>query len=149
MKSCFMFGHADCPDCIMPRIEAAIEEQYMLYGITHFYVGNRGRFDSLATAAVKRVKQRYPDISMYLVLAYHPAEREVDLTEGFDNSYYPPLEGVPKRYAVVKANQYMVNTCDSIICYVNHVGNTRKLLELAQRRQKKEWIIIENVAENP
>ena len=144
-----MFGHADCPDCIMSKIESAIEEQYMRHGIGQFYVGNRGRFDSLAAAAAKRVKHRHSDINLHLVLAYHPAEREVDLTEVFDNSYYPPLEGVPKRYAIVKANRYMVNTCDSIICYVNHVGNTRKLLELAQRRQMKEGTIIENVAENP
>ena len=129
MKSCFMFGHADCPDCIMSRIETAIEEHYTGHSINNFYVGNRGRFDCLAAAAVKRVKQRHPDISLYLVLAYHPAEREVNLTEGFDNSYYPPLEGVPKRYAIVKANQYMVNTTDSIICYVNlcHIFNDNLL----------------------
>lgn len=141
-----MFGHADCPDSIMPRIEAAIEAQYTLHGINSFYVGNRGRFDGLAASAAKRVKQRYPDLKLYLLLAYHPGERAVDLTEEFDNSYYPPLEGTPRQYAIVKANRHMVDTADSIICYVKHIGNTRNLLEYAQRRQKKEGIIIENVA---
>lgn len=46
MKSCFMFGHADCPDDMLPRIEAAIEEFYMQREISAFYVGDRGRFDS-------------------------------------------------------------------------------------------------------
>jgi hypothetical protein len=143
-----MFGHADCPDSIMPRIEAAIEVQYMIHGVCNFYVGNRGRFDSLVAMAAKRVKQRHPDLKLYLVLAYHPGERSVDLTDGFDNSFYPTLEGVPRQYAIVRANKYMVDTADTIICYVKHIGNTRNLLEYAQRRQKKEGIIIENVAED-
>ena len=148
MKSCFMFGHADCPDSIMPRIESVIESQYTLQGIRNFYIGNRGRFDSLAAMAAKCVKQRHPDMKLYLVLAYHPGERAVDLTDGFDNSYYPPLEGTPRQYAIVKANKHMVDTADSIICYVKHIGNTRNLLEYAQRRQKKEGITIENVADD-
>lgn len=148
MKSCFMFGHADCPDNIIPRIEAAIEDQYINNGITVFYVGNRGRFDSIAAVACKLVKQRHPEIRLYLLLTYHPGERAVDLIDGFDNSYYPPLEGTPRQYAIVKANRYMVDTADSIICYVKHIGNTRNLLEYAQRRQKKDGINIENVAEN-
>jgi hypothetical protein len=81
-----------------------------------------------------------------LLLAYHPAERPVQLTNGFDGSYFPPLEGVPRQYAIVRANQFMVDTADSIICYVNRIGNTRKLLEQAERRQMKEKLPIENVA---
>ena len=85
---------------------------------------------------------------LLLLLAYHPAERPVFLTDGFDNSYYPPLENVPRPFTIVRANQYMVNKADSIICYVKHPGNTRNLIEYAQRRQKKGGFPIENVAEN-
>ncbi len=144
MKSCFMFGHSDCPDTMLPKIEAAVELVYKSYGVQVFYVGSRGRFDSLAATATKRLKQKYPDISLHLVLAYHPGERAVDLSPGFDGSYYPPLEGVPRRYAIVKANRLMVDSADAIICYVSHVGNTRTLLEYAQR---KGCIPIENVAQ--
>lgn len=146
-KSCFLFGHRDCPDSILPRIEAAVIKHYEL-GVRYFYVGNRGRFDSLAATAVKRAKVLHPDIRLFLVISYHPAERAVDLWYGFDNSFYPPLEGVPRQYAIVKANEYMVDTTDTAICYVSHFGNTRKLLERAQRRQKKGEIIIENLAKD-
>ena len=141
-----MFGHGDAPESIMPRILAAIEAQYRDNGVTVFYVGNRGSFDRMATAAVKQVKQRFPEISMILVLAYHPGERTVDLGKGFDGSYYPPLENVPKRYAIVRANQHMIDIADSVICYVNHIGNTRKLLEYARRRQSKSVQNIDNIA---
>jgi hypothetical protein len=143
-----MFGHTDCPDNIISKIEVAIVEQHLRQGVDIFYVGNRGRFDSLAATAMNRVKQFHPNLKLYLVLAYHPEGRVVDLSDRFDNSYYPPLENVPRKYAIVRANRYMVDTADSIICYVKHIGNTRNLLEYAQRRQKKEGIIIENVAEN-
>ena len=145
-KVCFMFGHATTPYDAIALIEAAAERQYQEHNIKTFIVGNRGNFDSLAATAIKNLKKKYSDISLLLLLAYHPAERSVHLTEGFDNSYYPPLEGVPRQYAIVRANQFMVDTADSIICYVNRIGNTRKLLEQAERRQKKENILIENVA---
>ena len=141
-----MFGHGDTPERIMPRIMEAIEAQYRNNSVTVFYVGNRGNFDRMAAVAVKQMKQRIPEISLILVLAYHPGERAVDLTDGFDGSYYPPLENVPRRYAIVKANQYMIDAADSVICYVNHIGNTKKLLEYAFRKQKGASLIIDNVA---
>lgn len=61
-RSCFLFGHADCPDSVMPILEQAVERFYTNFQVRYFYVGNRGRFDSLAAAAVKRAKkaaQRY------------------------------------------------------------------------------------------
>ena len=146
-KVCFLFGHATAPYEIVSLIEQAAEKHYREYGVRTFIVGSRGSFDSYAATAVKSLKRRYGDISLMLLLSYHPAERPVDLTDGFNNSYYPPLENVPRQYAIVRANRYMVDTADTIICYVKHIGNTRNLLEDAQRRQKKEGIIIENLAE--
>ena len=145
-KVCFMFGHATTPYDVLVCIEAAAEKQYNEHNIKTFIVGNRGNFDSLAATAIKNLKKKYGDISLLLLLAYHPAERPVHLIEGFDNSYYPPLESVLRQYAIVRANQFMADTADSIICYVNRVGNTRKLLEQAERRQMKEKLPIENVA---
>ena len=147
-KSCFLFGHADAPQSILPLIEKAVEKHYSKFGVRYFYVGNRGNFDSIAAKAVRNVKHKYPDVHLYLVLAYHPTEREPDMWGGYDNSYYPPIEGTPRPYAIVKANQHMVDNIDSIICFVKHFGNTRNLLEYAQRRQKRGGVTIENLAEN-
>ena len=148
MKICFMFGHADTPQTILPALEAEIENYYSNYGIKHFYIGNRGSFDSLAAKAVRNAKQQHSDIRMFLLLAYHPAERAVDLWGGFDNSYYPPIEKIPRPFAIVKANQHMADVADGIICFVKHPGNTRNLLEYAQKRQQKDPIPITNLADN-
>lgn len=145
-QSCFMFGHADCPQSALHRIEEAIETFCTKYGIRFLYVGNRGQFDRIAVTAAKRVKLRYPDLQLFLLLAYRPAERTVALTEGFDNSYYPPLAAVPKPYAIVRANKYMIDNCNFIICYVQHRGNTEALWAYAHQKQKSRPLIIKNVA---
>ena len=61
-------------------------------------------------------------------------------------AYHPDgLESTPKRYAIVRANKIMVDACDWLVCYVRHgAGNSRKLLEYAQRRKRK--IQIYNIA---
>ena len=146
-KVCFLFGHATTPYEALAGMEAAAQRQYLENGIRTFIVGTRGSFDGYAAMAIQSLKQRYDDITLLLLLAYHPGERAVDLPPEFDNSYYPPLENVPRQYAIIKANQHMVDVADSIICYVKHVGNARNLLEYAQRRQKRDGIPIENVAD--
>ena len=147
MKSCFLFGHKDTPFEIRTRIEEAVERHYQQYDIRQFYVGGYGTFDALAASAVKAVKKRHNDMELYLLIPYHPAQRPVAVPEGFDNTFYPPLEHVPRRYAIVKANRYMVETCDTIICYVRHIGNTRTLLEYAQRWKGERLSCIENLGE--
>lgn len=144
MKSCFLFGHADCPDQVLSRLEQALETA-ILTGVQNFYVGNRGAFDRLAATAVKRAKRKFPEIRLYLLLAYHPAERPRELPEGFDGSYYPLEKTPPRQFAIVRANEAMLRHTGSVICYVCHVGNTRKLLELAQKTQ---GLTIINIAEH-
>lgn len=145
-KICFLFGHATTPPVAIDRVKAAAQRHYEEFGIRTFIVGNRGTFDSYAATALKALKRMHGDITLLLLLAYHPAERSVDLTEGFDNAYYPPIEHIPRQYAIAGANKYMVDTADSLICYVDRIGNSRNLLAYAQRRQEKENLPIDNIA---
>ena len=69
-------------------------------------------FDRIAGASVKALKVRYADIA----IPYHPAIRSLELPEGFDGTFYPSLENVPPRYAIVRANRYMLEISDVIIC---------------------------------
>ena len=127
-------------------IDRLIREENVRY----FYVGGYGGFDRLAAAAVRRMKQKHPDITLMLVLPYHPAERPTEAPDGFDGTYHPGgLESTPKRYGIVRANKIMVDACDWLVCYVRHgAGNSRKLLEYAQRRAARGLIQIENIGEN-
>ena len=86
-------------------------------GATTFYLGGYGDFDSLAAAAVRRQKTKYPNIEAVLVLAY--LNREMDASR-YDGTTYPPLETVPPRYAIVRRNEWMVCEGDVVISGVTH-----------------------------
>ena len=149
-KSCFFIGHREADERLLPRLEMTIERLIVEENVRYFYVGGYGGFDRIAAAAVKRAKQKYTDITLMLVLPYHPAERAVPTPDGFDGTYHPEgLENTPRRYAIVRTNQIMVNTCDWLVCYVRHgVSNSRNLLEHAQRREAKGLMQIVNIGES-
>ena len=145
MKTCFFIGHRETPDSIFERLQAAVEKHIVQYGVTDFVVGQYGAFDHLAAAAVKKAKKHHKSVTLSLLLPYHPYDRPVQIPFGFDATFYPPgMERIPKRLAIVKANQYMVDNSDFLIAYAWHpASNARNLLEYAQKRS----IHVENLAE--
>ena len=148
-KSCFFIGHREADEQLLPRLELEIERLIALENVRYFYVGGYGGFDRIAASAVKHVKQKYPDITLMLVLPYHPADHPTETPNGFDGTYYPDgLENTPKRYAIMRTNKIMVDTCNYLVCYVNHgASNSRKLLEYAKQREIKGLIRIINISE--
>lgn len=130
-KICFMFGHRDAPQEISSALEAAVEEQYYKFGVRSFIVGHRGAFDTMAASAVKNLKKRYADVCLQMLIAYHPAQRKINVPEGFDGTYYPDgMERIPPRFCICAANRKLVSLADTVICYVKYVGNTKDLLRI-------------------
>ena len=149
MKNCFFIGHSNTPDHISPLLVEAVERHITEYGVTDFYAGHYGDFDRMAARAVKDAKKKHPGIQLILVLPYHPAERPTEIPEGFDDTYYPfTNENVPKRLAILKANQLVISVSTHLIAYVKHSwGGAAKALEYAQKREKRGLIRIENLSE--
>ena len=148
-KRCFLFGHSDAPDSILPLLEARMEAHYAEYGVREFIAGEYGRFDALAAEAGRRVKQRHPDIRLTLMTPYYRPEKSRTLPRNFDELLFPDrLETVPMRLRIVRANRMMIEYADTVICCVCRPGNARKLLEYAQRRRRKDDLIIDSLLEN-
>ena len=149
-KSCFFIGHREADERLLPRLELTIERLIAEENVRYFYVGGYGGLDRIAAVAVKHAKQKYPDITLMLVLPYHPAERTVPTPNGFDGTYHPEgLENTPRRSASVRTIPIMVDTCDWLVCYVRHgASNSRNLLEYARRREEKSLIQIINIRES-
>lgn len=137
-KVCFFIGHRDTPDRVYPALEQAVE-QLITQGVTEFYVGNHGSFDSMAARGVIAAKQHHPQVRLTMLLAYHPGERPVTLPPGFDGSLYPPgMENVPRRLAIPRANHWMVKHCTHLVAYVTHpASNAGKVVEWGRRGSKK------------
>ena len=136
MKSCFFIGHREADESLLPCLISTIEKLVFQENVTCFYVGGYGGFDRIAASAVKQVKRGHPEITLMLMLPYHPAERPVEIPYGVDGTYYPEgMETVPRRFAIVQANKRMVDNVDWLVAYVRHgASNSRKILEYAQRQ---------------
>ena len=135
-KSCFFIGHREATLEVLPVLEDTIEEYISKYGVSEFVVGNYGGFDHLAARAVMEAKSRHPKITLFLLIPYHPAERPIETPLGFDGIFYPPgMESVPRRYAIIRANRYMIDHTDFLIAYAWHPGsNARNMVEYARRK---------------
>ena len=104
-------------------------------GADCFYLGGYGQFDTMAAGVVHELKQKYPHIRSVFVLPY--LDREYDASE-YDESLYPPLENVPRRYAISKRNEFMVDNADVVVAYVIYgFGGASKTLQYAERNNKR------------
>lgn len=144
MKSCFFIGHREVSSEILPALRDAVEQHIVEYGVREFVVGHYGGFDRMAARAVIDAKVRHPEITLSMLIPYHPAERSVELPPGFNNTFYPPdMEKVPRRLAIVRANRYVVEHVDYLIAYVWHPGsNARELVEYARKRELHNRIVV-------
>lgn len=147
MKTCFFIGHRNAPETLHPLLDEAIEHHITEYGVTEFVVGHYGRFDMMAAGAVRRAKERHPEITLLLLLPYYPFKYEA---ADYDSTYYPPgMENVPKPFAIVKANEHMIRTSEYLICYnTGLVGKTHDFVDMALRREEKGQMHVENLADN-
>ena len=146
-KSCFFIGHRETPDTVLPLLQETVNRHIECYGVTEFIVGHYGNFDYLAAKAVITAKRLYPDITLSLLIPYHPAERPIKKPKDFDNTYYPPgMEDVPRKIAIVRTNRYMVDHVDFLIAYAWHpASNARELVEYAEKKTGKGIIQVTNL----
>ncbi len=144
MPTCFFIGHREAPETLMGELTAEVERHIIEYGVTDFVVGRYGRFDTLAAKCVKAAKKRRPEVTLTLLLPYHPYDRPTPTPPGFDGTFYPPgMETVPKRAAIIRANRYMVEHSEYLIAYAWHpASNARELVEYAQKRQEIGLIAV-------
>ncbi|MGO5116571.1 hypothetical protein ACTQ33_16520 [Candidatus Avoscillospira sp. LCP25S3_F1] len=91
----------------------SVTQSLIEQGATTFFLGGYGEFDSLAASILREQKKKYPQIELVLVLAYLNTGRN---TSGYDSTVYPPLETVPRRFAISHRNRWMVEASDVVSC---------------------------------
>ena len=136
--TCFMFGHRDTPERIIPLLKQCVEQHISEYGVTEFIVGHYGAFDRVAAGAVREAKRLHPNVSLVLLLPYYRSDSD-NIEDGFDGTFYPEgQERVPKRAAIVRANRYAIARCDYVIAYQCYVGsNAREFLDYARNLYRR------------
>lgn len=136
MKSCAFFGHRDYAyDAAREKIQNLIVG-LIEAGVTEFYSGDRGKFDAVCREIVCSLKQKYPQITLTLVLSYHPQEGFVT-PPAFDGSVYLLERNVPRRYAIAETNKRLADRVDCVLSGVVYgFGGAYQAVEYAKKRHK-------------
>lgn len=112
-------GHKEVYDraSVETWLNKVIEDLIEL-GADEFYLGGYGSFDKLVAKTIKGFIEGNKNIISILVLPY--IDKKIDTYEMslYTQTEYPPIENVPKRYAILKRNEYMVKISDVLVAYV-------------------------------
>ena len=133
-KTCCFFGHREVTHNIKPKLTEIIEKLITEDGVTDFYVGHQGQFDGMVYSVLKELKAKYPQIRYTVVLAYMPDEHIKELYE--EDTLFPDgMESVPKRFAISKRNDWMIQQSDYAVCYVHKItGGAAKFKDKAKKK---------------
>ena len=142
MNTCTFFGHRDAPTYINETLGTIIEK-LIIDGTTTFLVGNNGKFDSYVLSHLRRLKNKYPEISYNVVLSKIPTKK--DSRYGENETILPDgIENALPRFAINKRNMWMIKNSNYVIAYVNcSVSSSAKLIEKAY----KSGLKVINIAE--
>ena len=133
-KTSCLFGHREVTHNIRPKLTATIEKVITEDGVTDFYVGHQGQFDSMVYSVLKELKAYYPQIRYTVVLAYM-SDEHIKEVYGEDTLFPDGLESVPKRFAISNRNDWMIQQSGFAVCYVYKVtGGAAKFREKAEKR---------------
>lgn len=141
-KICCFAGHSGIIETenLKLKVYEKCEELITDCGVTIFWVGHYGDFDRLAANCVRELKEKYPNIRLELILPYVTKSisrcKEI-FYHNFDCMIMADMnEKIPKRYRIIKCNQYMVNNSSYLIAYVNYsFGGAAMTLEYARKKE--------------
>ena len=111
-----------------------------------FYLGGYGDFDSLCLNILKEIKADFPNIELLFITPYLDDNYSKLETAKlyYDGIIYPPLENVPRRFCILKRNEWMVNEADFLIAFVKYSwGGAAKTLEYAKRKKVEFFNLAE------
>ncbi len=132
--NCTFFGHRDTPASIKPLLRQVIMDLMEHHGVTQFYVGNQGNFDTMARSLLAELAQTYP-IRYDVVLAYLQKKNDPSI-DGSHSLLPDGFESVPPRFAIDHRNRWMLDRSDIVVTYVRSPGGAAKFKELAERKGK-------------
>ena len=85
-------------------------------------------------SVLKELKRKFPQIRYTVVLAYMPDEH-IKKVYGEDTLFPDGLESVPKRFAISKRNDWMIQQSGYAVCYVHKItGGAVKFRDKAEKK---------------
>ncbi|MBE6727620.1 MAG: DUF1273 family protein [Ruminococcaceae bacterium] len=137
---CSSFGHRDIqPD--MNILNSTLESLILTKKINIFITGGMGIFDSCFTSSVKKLKQKYPHIKLFLIKPYFSSELNKNkeyYTSQYDDIIIPEsLAFIHPKSAIYERNKWMIDNSDIVVFNIQHnYGGAYKAFEYSVRTGK-------------
>lgn len=134
-------GHSNClfNDDIKEQLKNILIGEIIKNPTCKFYLGGYGDFDVLCLRTLKELKNGFPKIELIFITPYLDNNySKLEFAKyNYDDVIFPPLENVPRKFAILKRNEWMVNEANLVIAYVTYSwGGAAKTLEYAKRKNK-------------
>ena len=135
-------GHSDFlfSDDVRQQLKNILVSEIIKNPTCKFYLGGYGDFDSLCLRTLRELKKEFQDIELIFITPYLDKNySKLDFAKyHYDDVIFPPLESVPRKFAILKRNEWMVEEADLVIAYVMYSwGGATKTLEYANRKKKQ------------
>ena len=134
-------GHSDFlfSDDVKQQLKNILIKEIRKNPTCQFYLGGYGDFDSLCLRTLRELKKEFQDIELIFITPY--LDKNYSKLEfakyHYDDVIFPPLENVPRKFAILKRNEWMVEEADLVIAYVMYSwGGAAKTLAYAKRKKK-------------
>lgn len=105
-----------------------------------FYMGGYGEFDQIALNCAEEYKKTRSDTKIVFITPYLDdkyLKNKLPLKKCYDEIIYPEIEHVPKKFAIIERNKWMIEKCDFLIAFVKYnSGGAYQTLEYAKKRKK-------------
>ena len=142
-------GHSNClfSDEEKEKLKQLLIKEIRKNPTCKFYLGGYGDFDSLCLRTLRELKTDFPDIELLFITPYLDKNySKLELAKYYyDDVIFPPMENVPRKFAILKRNEWMVDSAELVIAYVKYSwGGAAKTLEYAKRKK----VPIINIAQS-
>jgi len=127
---------------LIKTLENFFKDAFTLNRELTFFCGGYGEFDLLSSKAIDKLREIYTlvKIKKIFVTPYITGNAETRnqyMKKFYDEILYPPLENVPKRFCIIKRNEWMVEHSDFVISYLKYDwGGAKHTFDYAIKKKK-------------
>lgn len=146
MSACTFFGHKDyCATDGNSKLKKILIDLIEKDRTDTFYVGNQGNFDIAVLKMLQELQNTYKHIRYFVVLAYHPTERDFADFIQPENTLFPEeLEKIHPKFAISKRNEWMISKADYAVVFVRFItGGAAKYKTLSEKKGLKVFNIFD------
>ena len=142
-------GHSNClfNNDVKEQLKNILLDETIKNPTYKFYLGGYGDFDGLCLRTLRELKKDFPEIEILFITPYLDKNySKLEFAKNYyDDVIFPPIESVPRKFAILKRNEWMVDSADLVIAFVKYSwGGAAKTLEYAKRKK----VPIINIAQS-